>query len=63
MKTRIAAHTVSRSTIEDGNIQTKYGDFITEAIDVQPYGFLHCVPDNAMSVVCRWKATVRSVMR
>ena len=53
MKTRISAHAVSRSTIEDGNIQTKYGDFITESIDVQPYGFLHCVPDNAMSVVCR----------
>ena len=53
MKTRLSAHAVSRSTIEDGNIQTQYGDFITEAIDVQPYGFLHCVPDNAMSVVCR----------
>ena len=49
--------------IEDGNIQTnplrgvRHGDFITESIDVQTqkiYGLLlHCMPDNAMSVVCR----------
>ena len=49
---KINVHKVSRSSIEEGHIQTQNGAFLTEAVDVQPYGFAHHVPDEAMSVVC-----------